>query len=158
TPGVFQHRRRRPRKTDVGFRTADLRPGHGDPRRGAEGGGGLSRAARRRPGDRCDPLIPGPRERHQQRTKCSSVQITLGARVWFVATTKVLGGYDASNHRSRHRLDSLGRDHLWLRKDEAKALARGELSESLTRRLVRFHLVDSTRGEPPMWRADEVKE
>jgi hypothetical protein len=27
---------------------------------------------------RCDPLIPGPRERHQQRTKCSSVQTTSG--------------------------------------------------------------------------------
>jgi hypothetical protein len=27
---------------------------------------------------RSDPLIPGSRERHQQRTECSSVQITLG--------------------------------------------------------------------------------
>ena len=35
---------------------------------------------------RCDPLIPGPQERHQQRTRCSSVQITLGERAWFVAT------------------------------------------------------------------------
>ena len=31
------------------------------------------------------PLFPG-RERHQQRTRCSSVQITLGERAWFVAT------------------------------------------------------------------------
>src|SRR5262249_47039338 len=27
---------------------------------------------------RSDPLIPGPRERHQQRTRCPSVQITSG--------------------------------------------------------------------------------
>jgi hypothetical protein len=34
----------------------------------------------------CNPLIPGPRERHQQRTMCSFVQIALGERAWFVAT------------------------------------------------------------------------
>src|SRR5271154_3436960 len=27
---------------------------------------------------RCNPLIPDPRERHQQRTRCSSVPITSG--------------------------------------------------------------------------------
>ena len=32
------------------------------------------------------PLISGPRERHQQRTRCSSVHIMLGERAWFVAT------------------------------------------------------------------------
>src|SRR5689334_1726459 len=52
----------------------------------------------------------------------------------------------------------LGRDHLWLRKDEAEALGRGVLPDSVARRLARFHLVDNTRGEPPMWRDDEVKE
>src|SRR5262249_60000169 len=34
----------------------------------------------------CNALIPGPRERHQQRTRCPSVQITLGERAWFLAT------------------------------------------------------------------------
>src|SRR5262249_9731702 len=32
------------------------------------------------------PLLPGPRERHQQRTKCSSVQIALGEWAWFLVT------------------------------------------------------------------------
>jgi hypothetical protein len=32
------------------------------------------------------PLILAPRERHQQRTKCSFVYITLAKRAWFVAT------------------------------------------------------------------------
>jgi hypothetical protein len=51
----------------------------------------------------------------------------------------------------------VGRDHLWVRKDEAEALAQGALPDSLKTRLTRFHLVDNTRCEPPMWRADEVK-
>ena len=34
----------------------------------------------------CNPLIPGPRERHQQRTRCPSVQGALGERSWFLVT------------------------------------------------------------------------
>lgn len=51
---------------------------------------------------------------------------------------------------------SLGRDHLWIRKDEAEALASGRWPESLTTRIVRYHLVDNTRGEPPMWGRGEI--
>jgi hypothetical protein len=36
--------------------------------------------------------------------------------------------------------DSLGSDRLWVRKDEALRLARGEFPESLGRRIARFHL------------------
>jgi hypothetical protein len=74
-------------------------------------------------------------------------------------TTKVLGGYDpAQNKLAERYLGSVGRDHLWVRRDEAEALARGVLPDSLKSRIARFHLVDNTRGEPPMWRPDEVKE
>jgi hypothetical protein len=52
---------------------------------------------------------------------------------------------------------SLGREHLWIRKDEAEPLARGELPESLTKRIVRYHLVDNTRGTPTGWNESEVK-
>lgn len=72
-------------------------------------------------------------------------------------TTKVLGGYDPKDPGTKRFRESLGRDHLWLRKDEADALARDTLPESVLRRLARYHLVDNTRGEPPMWRDDEVK-
>jgi len=34
----------------------------------------------------CNSLSPGPRERHQQRTRCPSAQTTLGEGAWFVAT------------------------------------------------------------------------
>lgn len=72
-------------------------------------------------------------------------------------TTKVLGGYDEKDPKSKRFRESLGRDHLWVRKDESQTLAKGTLPDSLVRRLVRYHLVDNTRGEPPMWRDDEVK-
>lgn len=74
-------------------------------------------------------------------------------------TAKVLGGYDGdeSRHAEMHK-QSLAHDHLWLRKDEAEALARGELPAGVKTRLARYHLVDNTRGEPPFWRDREVKQ
>jgi hypothetical protein len=72
-------------------------------------------------------------------------------------TAKVLGGYDVDDPKTKRYRESLGRDHLWLRKDEAEALAKGILPDSVKDRLVRYHLIDNTRGEPPMWRTDEVK-
>lgn len=50
-----------------------------------------------------------------------------------------------------------GRDHLWITKEEASALARGEFPKSLATRVARFHCIDNTRGEPPMWASSEVK-
>jgi len=70
-------------------------------------------------------------------------------------TSKVLGGYEGTE--TRYWQESLGRDHLWIRKDEAEALAQGKFPVSLQQRLARYHLVDNTRGEPPMWEAGEVK-
>lgn len=72
-------------------------------------------------------------------------------------TAKVLGGYDPADPQTKRYRESIGRDHLWLRKDEADALGRGTLPDSVAQRLVKYHLLDNTRGEPPMWRADEIK-
>lgn len=72
-------------------------------------------------------------------------------------TAKVLGGYDANDPKTKRFRESIGRDHFWLRKDEAEAIAKGTLPDSVKDRLVRYHLIDNTRGEPPMWRTDEVK-
>jgi hypothetical protein len=71
--------------------------------------------------------------------------------------TKVLGGYDTDDPRTERYRQSLGRDHLWLRPDEVQAIARGTIPGSVQQRLARYHLVDNTRGEPPMWRADEIR-
>lgn len=56
-----------------------------------------------------------------------------------------------------------GRDHLWLTAAEWRSLlpsdwrngARYPVPQAVVERLLRFHLVDNVRGEPPMWtRAD----
>jgi hypothetical protein len=73
-------------------------------------------------------------------------------------TSRVLGGYAEPKGESQAAYQSaLGRDHLWLRKDEAEALAKGELPESVKTRIARFHLVDNTRGEPPFWKPEDLK-
>ena len=43
--------------------------------------------------------------------------------------------------------DSLGADRLWVRKDEAQALAKGEFPESLKRRIDRFHIRNFLGGD-----------
>jgi hypothetical protein len=62
--------------------------------------------------------------------------------------------------------DLPARDHLWLTKEDCQALIprdpkKGDifpLPASLAERLARFHLIDNTRGEPPMWKHDEIRE
>ncbi|NNC88097.1 MAG: hypothetical protein HKN82_06510 [Akkermansiaceae bacterium] len=52
-------------------------------------------------------------------------------------------------------------DHLWITARETAALAAttraGPLDPALAHRLLRFHLVDNTRGEPPHWDRPEIK-
>lgn len=61
----------------------------------------------------------------------------------------------------RHNGFGAATDHLWITAAERQAVAAnngGEpLPESLVRRIARFHLVDSTRGEPPHWQPDELR-
>jgi hypothetical protein len=79
--------------------------------------------------------------------------------------TKVLGGHEpvkAARGTIQHDMEtawktSLGREHLWVRKDEVQALVRGELPESLKKRIARYHLVDNTRGTPTGWTEAEIK-
>jgi len=71
---------------------------------------------------------------------------------------KVLGGYEPTTNRWRTIFqESLSRDNLWITADEHEALVRGDVPLSLQRRIARFHLVDNTRGEPPMWSEDEIR-
>lgn len=73
-------------------------------------------------------------------------------------TSKVLGGYEEPDNEFRRIYQtSLGRDNLWIRADEHAALAKGQLPQSLLKRIARFHLVDNTRGEPPMWEPNGIK-
>ena len=72
--------------------------------------------------------------------------------------SKVLGGYEKTEDRWRKIFqDTLSRDNLWVTKDEQDALAVGRVPPALQKRIARYHLVDNTRGEPPMWKADEIR-
>jgi hypothetical protein len=61
--------------------------------------------------------------------------------------------------------DRSARDHMWLTKEDCRALvpAHGEkgdkfpLPAPIADRLIRFHLVDNTRGEPTMWKRAEIR-
>ena len=57
------------------------------------------------------------------------------------------------------------RDHLWLTEEEWKSLIPANttvgyqfpLAKPITERIARFHLVDNTRGEPPLWKREEIR-
>jgi hypothetical protein len=71
---------------------------------------------------------------------------------------KVMGGYKPTEDRwTKIFQNALSRDNLWISAAEHQSLVNGEIPESLTSRLARFHLVDNTRGEPLMWTPDEIK-
>ncbi|MDQ3621769.1 MAG: hypothetical protein M3463_04670, partial [Verrucomicrobiota bacterium] len=61
--------------------------------------------------------------------------------------------------------DEASRDHLWLTEPEWRSLipeqpqpgARSSVPANIAERILRFHLLDNTRGEPPMWRREEIR-
>lgn len=67
------------------------------------------------------------------------------------------GAHDSNN--------AVGRDHLWIYPSEIDAMIEGaeqggavELPQTLVARMVRFHLLDNVRGEPDMWKGDEIRQ
>jgi hypothetical protein len=71
---------------------------------------------------------------------------------------KVLGGYEPTDDAWRQIFQSaVSRDNLWMSADENRALVQGKVAGSLAQRIARFHLVDNTRGEPPMWKENELR-
>lgn len=71
---------------------------------------------------------------------------------------KVMGGYEPTDDPWRAIFQSaVSRDNLWITAAEHQSLVRGDFPESLALRVARFHLVDNTRGEPPMWEPKEVR-
>jgi hypothetical protein len=61
--------------------------------------------------------------------------------------------------------EAAARDHLWLTQAEWKSLIPADpkvgdtmpVPAAVAERMLRFHLTDNTRGEPPMWRRDEIR-
>ena len=72
---------------------------------------------------------------------------------------KVLAGYEPTTDRWQTIFqNALSRDNLWISAAEHQALLRGVVASSLQQRIARFHLVDNTRGEPPLWNEKEIRE
>jgi hypothetical protein len=63
------------------------------------------------------------------------------------------------------RGDEAARDHLWLTEPEWRSLVPAgvkpgdqfPLPDAIADRICRFHLVDNTRGEPPMWSREHIR-
>ena len=61
--------------------------------------------------------------------------------------------------------EKAARDHVWITKDEVKALApakaevgfRYAMAAPVADRLARWHLIDNTRGEPQLWKPEDVR-
>ena len=71
---------------------------------------------------------------------------------------KVLGGYGKPSSESAAVFqNALARDNLWITAEEQAMLIAGRVPESLLVRIARFHLVDNTRGEPRMWKSEEIR-
>jgi hypothetical protein len=54
--------------------------------------------------------------------------------------------------------DAVGRDRLWITKGELQELLRGALPDSLMERVIRYHLIDNTRGVASYWQPSSLKE
>jgi hypothetical protein len=61
--------------------------------------------------------------------------------------------------------DKAARDHVWLTEKEWKSLipavlkkgSKADVPAAVALRIARFHLIDNTRGEPYMWRREDVR-
>ena len=61
--------------------------------------------------------------------------------------------------------DKASRDFLWIKKEEIAQLVPSSdtvgttmpMPETIARRILRYHLTDNTRGEPSMWKAEEIR-
>lgn len=71
--------------------------------------------------------------------------------------SKILHGYPETKDRWRKIFqEGIGRDNFWITGPEHEELVSGRVPATLQRRMVRFHFVDNTRGEPPMWEPEEI--
>lgn len=79
---------------------------------------------------------------------------------------KACGDPGANTATYRHKGFGAATDHLWITEDETKALVKSlrghrdgaDLSKAIAMRVAKFHLVDNTRGEPPHWKKEEIRE
>jgi hypothetical protein len=72
--------------------------------------------------------------------------------------SKILEGYATpTDEWAKIFQCAIGRDNLWITADEQAELVADKMPDVLAERIARFHCVDNTRGEPPMWKQDEIR-
>ncbi|MEM7478030.1 MAG: hypothetical protein AAF483_23845 [Planctomycetota bacterium] len=72
---------------------------------------------------------------------------------------KILDGYKETKNEFQNIFQcAVSRDNLWVTKEEHEKIGQGEFPAKLAQRIARFHLVDNTRGEPPMWDSTDIRE
>ena len=72
---------------------------------------------------------------------------------------KVMGGYaQSTSHWKTVFRSAVSRDNLWITEEEHDALLKGSILRKLRTRIARYHLVDNTRGEPDMWKQEEIRD
>ncbi len=107
--------------------------------------------------DYSHPVGTGPIERTKIDAKYK-IELPEGAAVVRVSA-RIEGGYEATDDKWQNLFQSaVSRDNLWITVAEQKLLATGTVPADLVLRIARFHLVDSTRGEPTTWTMEEVRE
>ena len=118
-------------------------------------------AAERRPGAHQYPALGKPDERYVRTPPPGGLIVNVYTRIL---------DHDGKDGLCRGTCsfsggDQAARDHLWLTKADWQTLTRAAsrtgqqfpMPRPLADRLLRFHLVDNTRGEPDFWRPGDVR-
>ena len=81
-----------------------------------------------------------------------------GGLVFEVAAKLLEAKWQATNlPRYQMIRDAIGRDRMWVTKAEVQEILRGSLPDGFLERMIRFHLVDNTRGVPSLWQPGDLK-
>ncbi len=82
-----------------------------------------------------------------------------GAAVAEVYTKLLEANWQKTNLERFEKIrGAIGRDRLWITKAEIQALSKNTLPDSLLERMIRYNLVDNTRGVPSTWGPADFKE
>jgi len=82
-----------------------------------------------------------------------------GAAVAEVYTKLLEANWQKTNLERFEKIrGAIGRDRLWITKAEIQDLSKNSFPDSLLERLIRYNLVDNTRGVPSVWKSPDIKE
>ncbi len=97
---------------------------------------------------------PLPRETVDAKYKTKLPSDAVVVRV----SARVESGYaDTSDPWLKIFQSATSRDNLWITAEELEELRNNDMPSQLAMRIARFHLIDNTRGEPPVWTADDIQ-